>query len=244
MKFIISLGILLGTFVTPSLDAATGLELTGLKNKPEMQLSSKILVGPQPKDTVFEAAQLNKEVSFEERLATRNTTTLVSLDIPFDDGLEVSAKATPPPPEPEPEPEPEVMEEFVYEETSGYSTTTETSFYPDLPVGNSITETALQFVGYPYIYGGSSPSGFDCSGFTSYVYAQHGISLPRTSYAQSEAGITIPASEAKPGDLVISNGGGHVMIYLGDGMVVHASTPATGVKVSGIWGTHWFVRIQ
>lgn len=214
-----------------------------------MQVSSKLLGDPQSSQSgnkYSEAPQFNKVVSPEDFLTTKNTATLVSLDIPFDDGLEVGAKATPPPePEPEPEEEEPVIEETPVYEEQPVSTSTESSTYPNFPVGNSITETALQFEGYPYVFAGSSPSvGFDCSGFTSYVYAQHGISLPRTSYAQAGAGVTISASEAKPGDLVISNGGDHVMIYLGNGKVIHASTPATGVKISDIWGPHWFVRVQ
>ena len=104
------------------------------------------------------------------------------------------------------------------------------------------TRPRRTFVGYPYVYGGSSPSGFDCSGFVQYVFAQHGIGLPRTSGEQGRAGTQIPASEAQPGDLVVW-GESHIAIYIGDGMIVHASTPATGVKVSSLYGSYYFSRV-
>ena len=181
------------------------------------------------------------------KITTNSTTaTLVSLDIPFEeiDDLELDVIATPPPP-PAPEPAPEPEPTPVVQNTPQAPSVPEAQpqNLPPLGVGSSIVETALQYVGYPYVWGASGPNAFDCSGFTQYIYGQHGIALPRTTWQQNAYGTTIPASEARPGDLVMSNGGGHVMIYLGDGMVVHASTPATGVKVSQIWGGHWFVRV-
>ena len=90
---------------------------------------------------------------------------------------------------------------------------------------SSIVETAKQYLGIPYVYGGTTPSGFDCSGFTRYVYAKHGINLPRTSRAQRAA--VKYTSNPQPGDLVFFNVGGgaitHVAIYAGNGMLVHAA---------------------
>ncbi len=68
--------------------------------------------------------------------------------------------------------------------------------------GGDIVSIASSLMGIPYVYGGSTPAGFDCSGFTQYVYAAAGISIPRTSYEQGMAGTFIPASEARPGDIV------------------------------------------
>lgn len=96
---------------------------------------------------------------------------------------------------------------------------------------------ALQFVGGPYRYGGSDPrTGTDCSGFTRYVY-QHGlgISLNRSSGSQASQGTAVSASDMQPGDLLFYGSGkgiNHVAMYIGDGKIVHASTEATGIKVS------------
>jgi cell wall-associated NlpC family hydrolase len=93
--------------------------------------------------------------------------------------------------------------------------------------GNAVLEIAARYVGTPYVYGGSSPSGFDCSGFTQYVYAQLGISIPRTSEGQKAAGTVIPRSEAKPGDLVWFPG--HIGIYAGGNQMI--DSPRTGKTI-------------
>ena len=109
------------------------------------------------------------------------------------------------------------------------------------PSGNDIVSIALSLTGIPYVYGGSTPAGFDCSGFTQYVYARAGISIPRTSGAQGAAGTFVSASEARPGDLVW-HAYGHVGIYAGNGMVVEATTPGSVTKVQPPWGNYSFVR--
>jgi len=106
---------------------------------------------------------------------------------------------------------------------------------------STIVSIAMQYLGSPYVFGGSSPGGFDCSGFTQFVFAHVGISLPHSSRAQGAMTAIAPES-AMAGDLVITDGGGHVGIYLGDGTMIHASTPATGVKIGKPWGNYWFVR--
>ena len=106
--------------------------------------------------------------------------------------------------------------------------------------GQAIADFALQFVGYPYVYGGSSPSGFDCSGFTSYVYKQFGYSINRTASTQLDNGYAVSMSELQPGDLVMFKKGStskratHVGIYIGNNQFVHASTPSVGVIISSM----------
>lgn len=100
----------------------------------------------------------------------------------------------------------------------------------------SLVNYACQFIGNRYVWGGTSlTKGVDCSGFTMQVYAKYGISLPHNASAQSGYGTRVKSSEAKPGDLFFYSKGGrinHVAIYIGNGQVVHASSPKTGIKVS------------
>ncbi|WP_320967241.1 NlpC/P60 family protein [Hungatella sp.] len=96
--------------------------------------------------------------------------------------------------------------------------------------GRAVADYGLQFVGNPYVYGGTSlTNGADCSGFVQQVYKHFGYSLPRSSSEQRSAGREVSYSEAQPGDLICY--AGHVAIYIGNGQIVHASTPTTGIKV-------------
>lgn len=102
-----------------------------------------------------------------------------------------------------------------------------------------IVNYALQFIGTPYVYGGSSPRGFDCSGFTSYVYKQCGVSINRTASAQLNNGYAVSRSELQPGDLVMFKSGGskpasHVGIYIGNAQFVHSSAPGVGVVIDSL----------
>ncbi len=95
-----------------------------------------------------------------------------------------------------------------------------------------VASIAMQYLGVPYVWGGSSPSGFDCSGLVMYVYAQVGISLPHYTVAQWDYpnAVSVPRDQLQPGDLVFFDGLGHVGIYIGNGEFVHA--PHTGAVVS------------
>ena len=101
-----------------------------------------------------------------------------------------------------------------------------------------LCQYAKQFIGNPYVWGGTSlTKGADCSGFTLSVFKKYGIKLPHYSVSQSQMGTKVSLSEAKAGDLVFyakGNTVNHVAIYLGNGQVVHASSPITGIKISNV----------
>jgi peptidoglycan DL-endopeptidase CwlO len=97
---------------------------------------------------------------------------------------------------------------------------------------------AMQYLGIPYVYGGASPSGFDCSGFIMYVYAQVGVSLPHNAAAQYGYGTPVDRSQLQPGDLVFFNGLGHAGIYVGGGSFIHSPHTGDVVKISSMSG--WY----
>lgn len=102
---------------------------------------------------------------------------------------------------------------------------------------NAIIAAAWSKVGGPYVYGGTGPVGYDCSGFVQYCYAQAGISLPRTSEAQGAVGSR--TSNPQPGDIIAW--GGHVGIYISDGMMIDAGNERVGISYRAIYGSPWYV---
>ena len=103
--------------------------------------------------------------------------------------------------------------------------------------GSSIFATAKSGIGVRYKFGGSSRSGWDCSGFTSWVYRQHGINLPHSAGAQARMGKRISKSEARPGDLVYYPG--HVGIYAGNGMILDAGNSRKDTSLRKMWKANW-----
>jgi peptidoglycan DL-endopeptidase CwlO len=97
---------------------------------------------------------------------------------------------------------------------------------------------AMRYLGVPYVWGGSSPSGFDCSGLVAYVYAQVGVSLPHYTGAQWNVGVPVSRSDLQPGDLVFFDGLGHVGIYIGGNSFIHAPHTGDVVRISSISG--WY----
>ena len=147
-------------------------------------------------------------------------------------------------PKPKPKPKPEPVQETVTEAASTRSTTTTASRSQSAspaPTATNVPQTvsgivgiAKQYIGVPYVSGGSSPSGFDCSGLTQYVYGQAGISLPRTAAAQQAA--ATPVSNPQPGDLVFFGyPAWHVGIYAGNGMMIDSPKPGMSVSYRSIF---------
>lgn len=101
------------------------------------------------------------------------------------------------------------------------------------PAQGGIAATALSYQGYPYVYGGKTPSGWDCSGFVSYVY---GGSIPSQTSAIRASSNTIQVSDPQPGDIVFQNGGSHVGIYLGEDLMISARNPSMGTSTHPIHG--------
>ena len=110
--------------------------------------------------------------------------------------------------------------------------------------GSAVLAFARQYLGYPYVYGGASPSGFDCSGFTSYVYKHFGVSLNRTAAGQASNGKAVKRSELQVGDLVMfCSPINHVGIYAGNNQIIHAANKTRGVVIdtisSGYYNTNY-----
>lgn len=104
---------------------------------------------------------------------------------------------------------------------------------PASKTGQAVAEYAMQFSGYPYVYGGNQPSGWDCSGFVQYVFAQFDVSLPHQSGSQMSVGSPVASlAEAQPGDILAN--GSHAAIYIGNGMVMNAMSPSQGTGVAPV----------
>jgi cell wall-associated NlpC family hydrolase len=106
------------------------------------------------------------------------------------------------------------------------------------PHYGGVVGIAMRYLGVPYVWGGASPAGFDCSGFTMYVYAQVGVSLPHNAAAQYGYGAPVSQGDLQPGDLVFFDGLGHVGLYIGGGQFIHAPHTGDVVKISSLSG--WY----
>ena len=133
------------------------------------------------------------------------------------------------------------------EKTTEDKTETTTTTTASSGKGATVVETAKNYIGYRYVYGAAGPNSFDCSGFTSYVFKLHGVSLSRTAKAQYSNGVAVARSDLQPGDLVMFgpsvSGINHVGIYIGGGQIVHAANPSRGVTIdtinSGYYNTNY-----
>jgi peptidoglycan DL-endopeptidase CwlO len=143
---------------------------------------------------------------------------------------------------PAPKPEPVVERETTTASRTAERTATDTAEAsaeaapapaPASGLGAQVVSVGMRYLGVPYVSGGSTPSGFDCSGFTSYVFAQLGIDLPHSSSSQHYSGTQVSAADRQPGDLVWSPG--HIAIYAGDGLVLEANSASGEVVLGNMW---------
>ena len=108
-------------------------------------------------------------------------------------------------------------------------------------MSEKLIQFAKQFLGVPYVWGGTTPKGFDCSGFVQYVYKNAlGINISRTTSTQINDGREVGRNQLQPGDLVFTNSG-HVTLYIGNNQVIHAPQPGDKVKISNLWA-FWRAR--
>jgi cell wall-associated NlpC family hydrolase len=114
--------------------------------------------------------------------------------------------------------------------------------------GSDLVAYAKNYLGVKYVYGGSTPKGFDCSGFTVYVFKHFGISLSRSASAQFKQGVSVSKGDLQPGDLVFFSQGsksiGHVGIYVGGGSFIHASSPGDVVKITSLSESYYKARYK
>lgn len=126
--------------------------------------------------------------------------------------------------------------------TDGYVSSVSTNVYvPSSTSGNALVDTASQYLGTPYVWGGTTPKGFDCSGLVQYVYKQNGVNIPRTSQQQFKSGTPVDANNLQAGDLVFFKGSqgtttepGHVGMYIDNGQYIQAPKTGDVVKVSNL----------
>lgn len=187
------------------------------------------------------------------RDVAQQVTVAPTVRVAADSDLSIETGTVPVTPAPEPEPVVEVaepaeetvaaapVEEPAAPEPAVEEPAVEEEVAP-AAAGSDIIAIAEQYLGVPYVWGGSTPAGFDCSGFTSYVYAQIGITLPRTSSEQRYAGTVVSQAEAQPGDLIWSPG--HIALYAGGDQQIEAPVPGQSVHYSTIWqDSPVFIRV-
>jgi cell wall-associated NlpC family hydrolase len=220
-------------------DARIAAEVTQYRN--EVQRRQQALVKAQADQEKVVAERAAQRSSIESQLAERQAlyssikgqiAQLEAAERERQARLAAQAKAAaqkqPSAPAPAPAPAP-----------SGGSSDSSGGSSPPPATHSSVVSIALQYLGVPYVWGGASPSGFDCSGLTMYAYAKVGVYLPHNAAMQYGMGTPVSRSQLAPGDLVFFNGLSHVGMYIGGGRFVHAPHTGDVVKISSL-SEYWY----
>ena len=219
-------------------DARIAAEVTRYRN--EVQSRQQALVKAESDQEKIVAERASQRASIQSQLAERQAlyssikdqiTQLEAAERERQARLAAQAKAAAKNHQPAPEPAP----------SSGSSGGSPTPSAPAPPPSShsSVVSIALQYLGVPYVWGGASPSGFDCSGLTMYAYAKVGVYLPHNAAMQYGMGTPVSRSQLAPGDLVFFNGLSHVGMYIGGGRFVHAPHTGDVVKISSL-SEYWY----
>ena len=219
-------------------DARIAAEVTRYRN--EVQSRQQALVKAESDQEKVVAERASQRASIQSQLAERQAlyssikdqiTQLEAAERERQARLAAQAKAAAKNHQPAPEPAP----------SSGSSGGSPTPSAPAPPPSShsSVVSIALQYLGVPYVWGGASPSGFDCSGLTMYAYAKVGVYLPHNAAMQYGMGTPVSRSQLAPGDLVFFNGLSHVGMYIGGGRFVHAPHTGDVVKISSL-SEYWY----
>ena len=219
-------------------DARIAAEVTRYRN--EVQSRQQALVKAESDQEKVVAERASQRASIQSQLAERQAlyssikdqiTQLEAAERERQARLAAQARAAAKNHQPAPEPAP----------SSGSSGGSPTPSAPAPPPSShsSVVSIALQYLGVPYVWGGASPSGFDCSGLTMYAYAKVGVYLPHNAAMQYGIGTPVSRSQLAPGDLVFFNGLSHVGMYIGGGRFVHAPHTGDVVKISSL-SEYWY----
>ena len=219
-------------------DARIAAEVT--RYRTEVQSRQQALVKAESDQEKVVAERASQRASIQSQLAERQVlyssikdqiTQLEAAERERQARLAAQARAAAKNHQPAPEPAP----------SSGLSGGSPTPSAPAPPPSShsSVVSIALQYLGVPYVWGGASPSGFDCSGLTMYAYAKVGVYLPHNAAMQYGMGTPVSRSQLAPGDLVFFNGLSHVGMYIGGGRFVHAPHTGDVVKISSL-SEYWY----
>jgi cell wall-associated NlpC family hydrolase len=219
-------------------DARIAAEVT--RYRTEVQTRQQALVKAESDQEKVVAERASQRASIQSQLAERQAlyssikdqiTQLEAAERERQARLAAQAKAAAKNHQPAPEPAPS--------SASSGGSPTPTAPAPPPSSHSSVVSIALQYLGVPYVWGGASPSGFDCSGLTMYAYAKVGVYLPHNAAMQYGMGTPVSRSQLAPGDLVFFNGLSHVGMYIGGGRFVHAPHTGDVVKISSL-SEYWY----